>query len=84
MVCCKSPVRVLKSSAVSVSGTVRIGPHIAVGGARGLPAGKTPPTAAPQARLVEKTDTYAVIEVTCGCGQKVSVLCEYADAAADA
>jgi len=35
---------------------------------------------APQARIVENGPTYAVIEVTCSCGAKVCLKCEYSDA----
>ncbi len=35
---------------------------------------------AAQARIVENDPKYAVIEVTCSCGAKVCLKCEYSDA----
>jgi hypothetical protein len=34
----------------------------------------------PQVRIAEKTPDFAVIEITCSCGTKTSLRCEYADA----
>ena len=33
----------------------------------------------PQARIIENQPEYAVIEVTCSCGTKVCLKCEYSD-----
>ena len=33
----------------------------------------------PQARIIENQPEYAVIEVTCSCGMKVCLKCEYSD-----
>lgn len=35
----------------------------------------------PQARIIENQPGYAVLEVTCSCGAKVCLKCEYSDAA---
>ena len=37
------------------------------------------PVSEPQARIVENQPEYAVIEVTCSCGAKVCVRCEYSN-----
>lgn len=37
-------------------------------------------SSAPKIRMLENHQEYAVIEVTCSCGTKISVRCEYADA----
>lgn len=37
---------------------------------------------AEQARIVEQTDQYVVIEVSCPCGEKLLVQCDYPDVAA--
>ena len=37
---------------------------------------------APQVRVLENHPQYAVIEVTCSCGTKMSLKCDYAGAAA--
>ena len=42
------------------------------------PAQTTAVSSAPQARVVENHPDHAVIEVTCSCGAKVSLKCEYA------
>ena len=34
---------------------------------------------APQARIVQNHPEFAVIEVTCSCGTKMNLKCEYAD-----
>ncbi|MHC4436033.1 MAG: hypothetical protein ACYS3S_01640 [Planctomycetota bacterium] len=38
----------------------------------------------PQVRVLENHPQYAVIEVTCGCGTKMSLKCDYDGAAAQA
>jgi len=35
--------------------------------------------AAPQVRIVEKHSEFAVIEITCSCGTKTHVKCEYTE-----
>ncbi len=36
------------------------------------------PSVRPGARIVERNDNGAVIEVTCGCGEKIYLHCTYA------
>ena len=33
----------------------------------------------PRARIVENSADYAVLEITCGCGAKTHVRCDYSD-----
>jgi len=40
--------------------------------------------AAPQVRVLENHPQYAVIEVTCSCGRKMSLKCNYTGAAVQA
>ncbi len=35
--------------------------------------------AAPQVRIVEKRSEFAVIEITCSCGTKTNLKCEYVE-----
>ncbi len=66
--------RILKSHDVKMEGRFR------------LDAGQTPQssgrkgTGAAQVRIVEKHPEFAVVEVTCPCGEKTGVRCDYADA----
>lgn len=51
-----------------------------VGSAPVLPAGKAagrPAVGPAQARIVESNSDYAIIEITCSCGQKSFVQCNY-------
>ena len=41
------------------------------------------PQATPQVRIVQNHPEFAVIEVTCSCGTKMNVKCEYADTKAE-
>jgi hypothetical protein len=49
-----------------------------------LPKRTIPASSAPQVRMLENNPEYAVIEVTCSCGEIISVRCEYADVSASA
>ena len=42
--------------------------------------GHTPPVATPQVRIAENTGEHVVLEITCCCGTKSYVKCEYANA----
>ena len=41
------------------------------------PAERGPPSSAPAVRIVEQSETAVVIEVTCACGEKTCVQCDY-------
>ena len=70
--------RILRSDDVELEGQYRLGlvPDEFEASAQGPNNGVM---AAPQARIVENGPTYAVIEVTCSCGAKVCLKCEYSD-----
>jgi len=66
---------VLKANDVKLEGQVRLDTAQVQ---RGLPKGKKTPAAAPQVRILENNPEFAVIEVTCSCGNKTCFKCEYA------
>lgn len=45
----------------------------------GRPQEKSPTLVTPQARIVENNPEFADIEITCSCGTKTYVKCEYTD-----
>jgi len=66
-------IKVLKKDKVKVGGSIQL-----EGGTGGGNSGSTPSgTAAQQARIVESNNEYAIIEITCSCGQKTHVQCNY-------
>jgi hypothetical protein len=48
------------------------------------PKQKIAASSAPQVRILENNPEYALLEVICCCGTKMSLKCEYAGAAAQA
>ena len=73
--------RIIKSNDVKLEGQF----HLDMAQA-GLDLSKQQVTAssAPKVRILENHPEYAVIEVTCSCGTRMSLKCEYAGAAAQA
>ncbi len=73
-------IEVLKKNQYSISGKARLGPD-----GSGASAPKAGPGATPQSRgiqqvrVVESNTDYAILEVTCGCGSKGYVQCNYAE-----
>ena len=68
--------RVLKADTVKIKGTYRLDIN--------RPAGRMPNagntvSAAPQVRIVEKNDDFAVVELMCSCGTRTCVRCEYSN-----
>ena len=47
-----------------------------------LPKTKTAVSATPQARIIENNPEFVVVEVTCPCGSKTQLKCDYAAAQA--
>jgi hypothetical protein len=45
----------------------------------GLPKENGAVLSAPQARVIENHQEFAILEVTCSCGRKIHLKCEYAD-----
>lgn len=75
-------VKVMKKNSVAVGGSVRIGPQSGFAPVRTKAASRScPPTAnAPQeARIIESNAEYAIIEITCSCGTKSHIQCNYAN-----
>jgi len=74
-------ISVLKKSQVQVCGAVRVPAGVAVAPVRAESSASDRPhtarTQAAQARVVEATGEYAVIEVTCGCGEQMQIRCNY-------
>lgn len=73
--------RILKSNEVKLEGQFHLDTAQA-----GLdsPKQQVAASSAPQVRILENHPEYAVIEVTCSCGTRMSLKCEYAGAAAKA
>ena len=75
-------------SRVVKRGLVKAGPPRSLSGNSPAPARPAQAAAArsgqPKAVLVESTTAAAVIEITCGCGAKVYLKCDYEQAAPEA
>lgn len=67
--------KVLKNVEISQEPAVRIGAGSGVPSAAVKASGAA---VAQQARIVESNNEYAIIEVTCSCGSKAFVQCNYA------
>jgi len=75
----KSTGRIIKASNVRMDGHFRI----STGGTSSGTTGKAAPAspgAALQVNIVETQADYAVLEVTCSCGTKTHIKCEYGNA----
>lgn len=66
--------RILKGSDVRVEGRLRL--EAARSGDRSLK--ESCPASEPDVRIVKKHPEFALVEVTCSCGQKLYLRCEYA------
>jgi hypothetical protein len=73
----ETPGHVLKSNDVKVEGYFRLDADIA---APSQAKAGNAMLAQPQVLVVEKHPEYAVMEVTCRCGDKTHIRCEYAPA----
>ncbi|OHB62236.1 MAG: hypothetical protein A2168_02230 [Planctomycetes bacterium RBG_13_50_24] len=73
--------RILKSNNVKLEGQFQLD---AANAGLDLPKQKIALSSAPNVRILENHPEYAVIEVTCSCGTRMSLKCEYAGAAAKA
>ena len=73
--------RILKSNDVKLEGQFHLDVEHA---GSDLPKQQIAASSAPQVRILENHPQYAVIEVTCSCGTKMSLKCEYAGAAEQA
>jgi hypothetical protein len=77
----KTAGRILKSNDVKLEGRFHL--DLAKAGLQ-VPKQQVAASAEPQVRVLESHPEYAVIEVTCSCGRKMSVKCDYAAATAQA
>ncbi len=73
--------RILKRNDVKLEGQFHLD---AANAGLNLPKHGIAASSAPKVRILENHPEYAVIEVTCSCGAKMSLKCEYAGAAAQA
>jgi hypothetical protein len=67
---------ILKSDKVKLEGQFQLDVTRAE---QGRTKGKTAASAAPQICIVEKHPEFAVMELTCSCGTKTYLRCEYTD-----
>jgi len=67
----KMPEHILKSTDVNFEGQYRIDL------APTAPAGKHTHSAPPKVRIVQNDPQFALLEITCPCGTKTNVKCQY-------
>ena len=60
--------RILKSNDVRLQGSFQLE----------LPKEKSTPAATAQVRVLENNPQFTVLEITCPCGEKTNIRCEYA------
>ncbi|RKY24906.1 MAG: hypothetical protein DRP62_02605 [Planctomycetota bacterium] len=76
----KATGRILKSDDIKLDGQF----HLDIGRVGPSPAKeKNTALTAPQAHIVESHPEFTTIEVTCSCGTKTYIRCEYADSQSD-
>lgn len=73
--------RILKSNEVKLEGRFLLGAEQA---GSDLPKQQGAASSAPQVRIMENHEQYAIIEVICPCGTRTLLKCEYAGAPAPA
>jgi len=72
----KTAVRILKADDTKLEGQF----HLGIAQAGPTPSNnKNAALSTPQANIIEKQPEFTVIEVTCSCGTKTYLRCEYAD-----
>ena len=70
----KTAGRILKAEEVNLQGQY----HFDAGGTSQNPANASKTVSrAPQVRIVENNPEYAIVEITCSCGVKTQVQCDY-------
>ena len=77
----KTAGRVLKAEDVKLEGLFHLD---LIQADLSIPRGKKAAVAAPTARVVESRPEFVVVEITCSCGAKTQLKCEYAGADASA
>jgi len=73
----KAAGRILKSNNVRLEGRFRLDAGRGVPGSENARGATSAPA---QVRIVENHPEFAILEVTCGCGKKTRIRCEYTDA----
>ena len=69
--------RVIPADNVKINGRVQLGLNTAAGSPKSAAASSSDPNA-PGAFIVEKNSQFMVVEVTCTCGKKTYLKCEFA------
>ena len=75
--------KVIKSDKMEIKGTARIEPGSGTVQCRPLVSSESSGAAGAaihQARIIESNDSYAILELTCSCGCKSRVQCNYGTA----
>lgn len=73
-------VQVLKRDKIEVSGSIRLTPAAGVHPVRTPNSSRMSPLTpgmAQQARIIESNNEYAIIEITCSCGCKSHIQCNF-------
>jgi len=70
----KATARILRADSVKVQG--RLSLDLTQANAH-LPKAKSATSVQPQVRILENNPDFAVIEITCSCGTKTNLRCEY-------
>ena len=73
----KATGRILKANDVNIQGSIRLDPGHQP---RRQTSAGTAGICTPQAGIVEKNADFAVIEITCSCGTKTRIRCDYSNA----
>ncbi len=77
----KTAGRILKGDSVKIEGQVRLDAvRVTAGDKRGLPKEENAGLTMPQVCIVENHPEFVVMEITCSCGTKTHLRCEYAGA----
>ncbi len=69
---------ILKGSNVKIEGQFQLGT-----GQTTTQSAQRPHLATPQANIIENNPQFAIIEITCSCGEKNQIRCEYPNTQAD-
>jgi hypothetical protein len=69
--------RVIKADNVKIDGQVLLGLNSATGSPKSA-AASSPDLNAPGAFIVEKNPQFMIVEITCTCGKKTYLRCEFA------
>lgn len=71
--------KIIKKHQTAASGSICLGAGSPVAPVRN--SASSAPVSTAQATVIENTESYVVIELTCSCGDKIKLKCNYADLA---